>query len=246
MGRSCITSDRLHCDAARSATECDINLVALWHLGPMSAVSADMARAHQAWGSCLGQLSLSRRGRQAVALSAVLLLPGCETLNRMDYLDQFFDPGAYAARHGSPPPAGGQLAEAAGPSRVPAIPAAPAQVPPEPAAPQPTPAGNSAGQATGEAVTPQEADRNRWVRNTVRQHPWLAMNWAQLTQAQQSRIEGRLSGGADRSAEARDPAAVWDTMGLDDRVDLAFGTSAPSAAASAAPGRDADYAARRR
>jgi hypothetical protein len=193
-------------------------------------------------------MAYGERAWRAATLAALLLLPGCETLNRMDYLDQFFDPEGYALRHAPPPP----VARAEQPAPQPAPPDVPAYRDAEPptvvpaaARPGAEPAGKPARPAPAPAMT--EAERNEWVRATVRQHPWLALNWAQLTVAQQQRVERRLSNaGAGRLAGNAEPASAWDTMGLDDRTDLAFGGQGASALAGAATGPDSGYAARQR
>ncbi|WP_144404411.1 hypothetical protein [Belnapia sp. F-4-1] len=89
-----------------------------------------------------------------------------------------------------------------------------------------------------------EGGRDQWIRSTVRTHPWLALNWSQLTTAQQQQVERQLSraGNGESTAES-DPASAWDTMGLDDRTELAFGTPAMAGVAS---NRSGGYAERRR
>jgi hypothetical protein len=191
-------------------------------------------------------------------LSALLLLPGCGTMNRMDYLDQFFDPEAYAARHATRLPAvagpaqlaslpsgmqpGTQIGSQGGTEAGPQAPAMPERRLPAPVAPA-LPAVATAEQAP--AVP--EGDRDQWIRSTVRRNPWLALNWAQLTPAQQQQIERRLSdAGSGRLMADGGPASVWDTMGLDDRTDLAFSTPGGPRMAGAASNRDGGYAARRR
>ncbi|MBL6077803.1 hypothetical protein JMJ56_07290 [Belnapia sp. T18] len=78
----------------------------------------------------------------------------------------------------------------------------------------------------------------------MRTHPWLALNWAQLTTAQQQQVERQLSYAGTAAPTANsDPASAWDTMGLDDRTELAFGTPAMAGVASS---RGDGYAERRR
>ncbi len=185
-----------------------------------------------------------QRGRRRVAaLAALLLLPGCQTLNRMDYLDQFFDPAGYAARH-APPPAARIGPPRPSPAR-PDLPAPRDREPPATIAVAAEPSAVQAGETPRRSSAMTETDRHEWIRGTVRQNPWLALNWAQLTTAQQQRIERQLAGpGAGRLAAHGDPASAWDTMGLDDRTELAFGD--PGTAAIAATGQDGHAAARRR
>ncbi|WP_176952985.1 hypothetical protein [Belnapia rosea] len=189
-----------------------------------------MALGDQGWFMRSGCKPPSRQWRQSAALLCVFLCSGCQALNRMDYLDQFFDPKAYAARHTVPTPRDGQAVQPANSPeqgrgtptpQQPPMPNRPSlQVPAEEAAPQ--------------APASSEREQDQWVRGNLRQNPWLALNWAQLTPAQQLRIERQLS-----DSEAKEPAAAWDTMGLNDRAYLAFGSSPSSTAARAAPTQDA-------
>ncbi len=213
----------------------------------MSAVSLNMAYGHQAWRDCPGRVLLLRIWGRAAMLSASLLLPSCGTLNRMDYLDQFFEPEAYAARHGAQLPPVARPAQPARPSQEPKTSVMPEQERPAPASPEPIPPAAPAGEAVHQASAVPEGDRNQWIRSTVRLHPWLALSWAQLTTAQQLRIERQIANaGTGRPTENNEAAAVWDTMGLDDRTDLAFGNPGAPRVAGAASNRDADYAARPR
>lgn len=181
-----------------------------------------------------------------MAVAALLLLPGCQTLNRMDYLDQIFDPAGYTARHAPP-----RTVRAERLPLPPALPDAPAprdQEPPATISVAASPADETAGgtprRASGTTGGMTGADRNEWVRSTVRRHPWLALNWGQLTAVQQQRIERQLtSPGAGRLAASSEPASAWDTMGLDDRTELAFGD--PGMSAIAATGQDGGVARRR-
>ncbi len=233
-----------------------IKLVAPRHPGLVSAVSAGMAYRHRAWFACQGRLPWPGRWRRAAMLSALLLVPGCETLNRMDYLDQFFEPQAYAARREArlPPVAGpaqpvGLPQEALPPvvpEAAPPAPAIPAPAMRAQAAPESAPPAAPAGETVNRASAAPDGDRNQWVRNTVRQHPWLALNWAQLTTAQQQRVERQLANaGSGRLLANSEPASAWDTMGLDDRTDLAFGAPGTPAMAGAV-NRDGGYATQRR
>ncbi|MBL6454624.1 hypothetical protein JMJ55_04765 [Belnapia sp. T6] len=172
-------------------------------------------------------LSGMRPWRRLALASALLLLPGCETMARMDYLDQFFDPEAYAARHS-------RSAEPANPRRE------QLQV----ALPQPpVTAARASPPAATEAPAPSvpERDDGQWVRGTVRQNPWLAMDWERLTPAQQLRVERQLRG----SGAPREAAAAWDTMGLNERTRLAFGSPSPSQPGEAPSMQDASFLARR-
>lgn len=193
-----------------------------------------------------------RRRRATVVL--LLLAPvvsGCETLERMDYLDRFFEP--------APRP---MAAAAAEPARVQAdtVPAA-ADWNPEPAAvvsmePIETPADRwpaaerGPQQAAVRAAAPRSpdpaaaagADGEARTRLLVRQNPWVTRFWMELTPAQRARVERRLLRGtgdvrlaSERQAE---PANVWDPMGLSDRVGLVFGGGAPSSRAPSVDGYD--------
>lgn len=189
-----------------------------------------MAYGQRPWCTSESEVPPPGRWRRAALLAALVLLPGCQTLNRMDYLDQFFDPKGYEARHQPRLPAVAKPRQPVASPREEQPATIPDQRRPAPAAPEPT------VEAASQAST--APDRDQWVRNTVRMHPWLALNWGQLTVAQQQRIEGRLAdAGTGRLVASGEPASAWDTMGLDDRADLAFGT---------AINREGDYATRRR
>ncbi|WP_203073166.1 hypothetical protein [Falsiroseomonas ponticola] len=138
-------------------------------------------------------------------LVLLALLPACEAaqgvderLRRIDLLDRVFEPQRFRP---SPAPA-------------------PTPPPEPPPAPEPEPV----------AIRPPEAEPAPWfpepepipapapairTQALLRQQPWLARFWSELTPAQQARVARRLPG---------DSAARWDGMGLTDRVALLFGT----------------------
>jgi hypothetical protein len=68
------------------------------------------------------------------------------------------------------------------------------------------------------APPPDPALRRRAL---LRQFPWVAQFWSELTQAQRGRVGRRL--------QADDTAAAWDRMGLAERIDLLFGTRSSTA-----------------
>jgi hypothetical protein len=97
-----------------------------------------------------------------------------------------------------------------------------------PAEPRPNPA------------PPSAADPESRTRLLVRQNPWVTRFWMELTPAQQARIERQLHRGNMRLAAGQgEPAAIWDPMGLSDRVGLVFGR-VPSAEPPVSPERRDD------
>ena len=176
---------------------------------------------------------MAGRGHVLALLSLIPALAGCETLERMDYLDRFFEPPRYAgpvsAVEPQPDPVPAPVTgpePLAGPIR--AMEPRPDPVP----APAPDWSAQQAPARTMEA-RPQAApspkpDADSSVRLLVRQHPWLMRFWAELTAAQQLRVERQLHrADVQLAAEPADPAAIWDTMGLADRARLVFGSGPP-------------------
>lgn len=181
-----------------------------------------------------------------------LALGGCETMERMDYLDRFFEEPrstAVAANEVPPPWLAPPVAPAApvtsGLTRVAMPPAATATTsddgwtypagsvmameprpnPPaaERAAPLPRPRGVEPA-PTPEAAEAEAATQQSRTHQIVRQNQWLTRFWMELTPEQQARVERQLQRGGTRLASSRsDPAGAWDPMGLSDRVRLLFG-----------------------
>jgi hypothetical protein len=167
------------------------------------------------------------------ALLALLMVSGCETLDRMDYLDRFFEPAAYArsvdASERWPttlPPSATQ-----GDPQPEAIPTTAALRDPAPSVasdPVPRPSTVRALEQPANPPPPSEEAWEAWTRRIVRENRWLTQFWAELTPAQQLRIERRIQHGTTQlAAEHPEPEAVWDTMGLADRAVLAFGANPP-------------------
>lgn len=198
-----------------------------------------------------------RWGRAFAPLLIVLAVSGCEALERMDYLDRFFEPGlrpgpVYAAEPQLNPPAapamesGSQWGSLSGPvvameprpdpadwgSQPPGSVVAMEPRPDPPAAP----AGNRnlqagrvrAAEPQADAVPALEADPEARTRSLVRQNQWLTRFWMELTPAQQARVARQLrSGDVVLAAGSAVPAAAWDSMGLADRAKLIFGNGRP-------------------
>jgi hypothetical protein len=188
--------------------------------------------------------------RRNVALVVLLLAPalsGCETMERMDYLDRFFDPALRARsvagmepvrNPGDPAPtANGGFQQASVVAMEPvrgagdAFPAADWN--PEPASVVAMEPVRSAGDQNTRTASLRAAeppmDAETRTRLLVRQNPWLTRFWMELTPAQQARVERRLRRGnvSPASGQADPAAAAWDPMGLADRARLVFGGSAP-------------------
>ena len=66
------------------------------------------------------------------------------------------------------------------------------------------------------AVPPDPTVR---LTSLLRQNPWLARFWSELTPAEQTRVTRALA----RGGRAGAAPATWDPMGLQDRVELVFG-----------------------
>jgi hypothetical protein len=170
----------------------------------------------------------------APALLALLMVSGCETLERMDYLDRFFEPTAYARsidaseRRPIPPP----NSAPEGDPRLEVIPsAAPLRDPAQQIESDPTPQHGLVRTLKRQANQPPLSgeDWDAWTRRIVRENRWLTQFWADLTPTQQLRIERRMQHGTARLAgEHTEPEAIWDTMGLADRAKVAFADDSPS------------------
>jgi hypothetical protein len=152
---------------------------------------------------------------------ALLLLPcltGCTTIGdidaamrRVDVLDRIFGaspPPAPPVQTAAPPPEPAPFVEPT------ALPKDPLPLPieqaelPEPPVPQAAPLAPAARRAA-----------------LLRQNPWIAGFWGQLTPAQRAWATRRMQrGGATLSADS--VAVAWDRMGLAERVRLLFGEGA--------------------
>jgi hypothetical protein len=168
----------------------------------------------------------------APALLALLMVSGCEALERMDYLDRFFEPTAYARPIDVSERRSIPLPNLEGDPRSEVLPSAaslhdPAQQIESDPTPQHGPVRTLKRQANQPSLSGE--DRDAWTRRIVRENRWLTQFWAELTPAQQLRIERRMQRGTARLAgEHTEPEAIWDTMGLADRARVAFGDDSPS------------------
>lgn len=154
-------------------------------------------------------------------------------MERMDYLDRFFEPQRFAAQQQAP--GAEAVATAAAVETDPAAgwpPQAERVVAMEPIPDRPVAsarerhaAPTAARGAEAEPGPAREADAESHTRSLVRQHRWLTQFWMELTPAQQQRVARRLNGGGDvRLASGQaDAEAAWDRMGLSDRAKLVFG-----------------------
>lgn len=143
-------------------------------------------------------------------------------MRRIDVLDRVFEP----SRFRQPPPP--QVVQV-----VPQLPAEPAPAPVAPPAwaepvPQPAPVVRApdppqiVAEPVPEPDPPPRPQVDPEVRRNalIRQNPWLASFWAELTPAQQ----GRVSRAMIRSGRSQaDAAPTWDRMGLAERTTLVFG-----------------------
>lgn len=164
-------------------------------------------------------------GRVLVPLLIVLAVSGCETLERMDYLDRFFEPGlrqgpVFAAEPQLNPPVAPATDAGFQPGSVVALEPRPdpadapatdwrAQPPGSVVAMEPRldPPAASAGnrnlqagrvrvvEPQADAVPAPEADPEARTRSLVRQNQWLTRFWMELTPAQQSRVVRQLRTG---------------------------------------------------
>lgn len=149
----------------------------------------------------------------AILSLAVPLLAACqvassvdERLRRIDALDRIFGPEPLPpAPPVAPPPV------EAPPAAV-VVPVAEPGPWFEPVGPAPEPAPSPA---------PDPALRTQFL---LRQEPWLSSFWSGLTPPQQQRVERSLRRTeAGRQATGEGFPALWDGMGLSDRVILVFG-----------------------
>lgn len=174
----------------------------------------------------------------ALLLVAVPALSGCEAMDRMDYLDRFFEP---AARPGpvvamDPVTSPGDYTQVADRSPQPtSVVAMQPITSPGDYAPEPTPdrdaqsASVRAMEPRPNPAPPSAAETEDRTRLLVRENRWLTRFWEELTPDQRALVERRLQRGNMRLAVRNaEPAAAWDPMGLADRVGLVFGRGAPS------------------
>lgn len=155
------------------------------------------------------------KARPFLTLPCLLLpLAGCAAMNEVTALDRIFDPQRFGSAYAAAPPA------------EPALPPAPPLSPPLAAEPEPAPAPvvvameprpdpPAAAPASHRPPPPEAApaDPDTALRQTVRQHPWLARFWSELRLTEQARIARQLPA-------AEDLPGTWDAMGLADRARL--------------------------
>jgi hypothetical protein len=185
------------------------------------------------------------------ALLALLMVSGCETLDRMDYLDRFFEPAAYSrsvdAPERRPTPLPNSVAQGdPQPEAIPTTLLLHDPAPPVAADPVPQPGPVRALERPANPPLPAGEDREAWTRRAVQENRWLTQFWAELTPAQQLRVERQLQRGTTQLAVGHtEPEAIWDIMGLADRAKLAFGDDPPFDRPVPAESRDASVQADR-
>jgi hypothetical protein len=180
----------------------------------------------------------ARRRRALAPVLLALALPGCEAMERMDYLDRFFEPTlAYrpvVAMDPAPAPLTDRhfqdsvVAMEPRPNPPTARSTADWDPPPGPVVamePRPNPPVTQAAVAADgnaqpnraraaepprqeAAAAPQAADPEARTRLLVRQNPWLTQFWMELTPAQQARVERQLQRGGMVLAAERAEPAV--------------------------------------
>lgn len=189
--------------------------------------------------------SLARRARGLAFALLALAVSGCEAMERMDYLDRFFEPASRPGPVVAMEPIANRMDWPAADREYESIPVVAMEPRPNPVAPAPAPAAERTPQPNRtRAVEPNpapasEADAASRTRQLVRQNQWLTQFWMELTPAQQQLVERRLQRGAVRlAAEPAQPAAVWDPMGLSDRAKLIFGDGQTPERPAPAPKRD--------
>jgi hypothetical protein len=181
----------------------------------------------------IGMLLRVADWRRATALLALLMVSGCETLDRMDYLDRFFEPVTHARSVDASERRSMPLANSAPqgdpqPATIRTTAALHDPAPPVASDPVTRPGPVHALERSASLPPPSGEGREAWTRRTVRKNRWLTQFWAELTPAQQLRVERRIQRGSTRSAAGHpEPDAIWDTMGLADRAKLAFGDDPP-------------------
>lgn len=166
-------------------------------------------------------------------MTLALALSGCETMERLDYWDRYFEPAPRPMSVTSTEPQPEPAAPADRPHETgPVVAMEPIPNPPasygrdreiQPGlfrAPEPRP---------NPATPPATADTEERTRLLVRQNQWLTQFWMELTPAQQTRVRRQLRRGEVVLASGQaDPAAAWDSMGLSDRARLIFGADPPA------------------
>jgi hypothetical protein len=199
------------------------------HIGRYTAM---MSNDH-APSLTIGMLSQVIDWGRAPALLALLMVSGCEALDRMDYLDRFFEPAAYSRsvdaseRRSMPLPNSAAQGESQ-PEVIPTTAALHDPAPPVASDPLPQPGPVRTLERPANPPPPSGEDQEAWTRRTVWENRWLTQFWAELTPAQQLRIERQIQRGTARlAARHTEPEAIWDTIGLADRAKVAFGGDPP-------------------
>lgn len=202
------------------------------------------------------------RARIMAPVLVALALGGCEAMERMDYLDRFFEePRQTEVAAAEQPPTVRPAPRTAptgpttsGLTRVAMPPGAaddegwttPASSvvameprPNPPVAERAVPAARPRGTEAGLAAAETDVAAQSRTHQVVRQNQWLTRFWMELTPEQQARVERQLHRGPTRLASSRsDPAGAWDSMGLSDRVRLLFGRGGQGAPEAPMPDSD--------
>jgi hypothetical protein len=190
----------------------------------------------------------ARRRRAFAVLLLGLGLSGCETMDRMDFFDRFFEAapqtGSVAATDSPPNPAAAPWRTDQDLQPAPVVAMEPIPNPPlvpygrerDAAAAQPAAVRATEPRPDPAAPPVASADAEQRTRLLVRQNPWLTQFWMELTPAQQARVRRQIRRGEVVLASGgSEPAAVWDPMGLSDRARLIFGSGDPPPAERPAP-----------
>lgn len=173
-------------------------------------------------------------------------------MERMDYLDRFFEPKVQTASVAAAEPQWNAAAPWGAESVAQPAPVVAMEPIPNPApssATDPTPHRASARAAeprpNPSASSPPQTDMASRARTLVRQNRWLTQFWMELTPEQQTRVQRQLRrGNVQLAAERAEPAAIWDPMGLTDRVNLIFGGAPPGERPAPPERRDSPMLAR--
>ena len=185
----------------------------------------------------------TRPKRRGGALALLLLAPavaGCEAMERMDYLDRFFEatprpnpvvamePIANPTNYATAAGYGGQPSNGGPASFAPWSPS-PARRITRPSRSEAAPPASARGtEPRPNAVPATGPEAEARTRQLVRLNPWVTRFWMGLTPAQQARVERQLNRGNLRlAARQTEPATVWDPMGLSDRVGLSSAEARP-------------------
>jgi hypothetical protein len=161
-------------------------------------------------------------------IALALILTGCgpvdEAMRRVDVLDRVFEPSRFRTPPADAPtdaPTNAPLAgPLGGPPKDPVVVAAPAPEPEASPVLQPSAEDALVGEsAAAPAAEPVQVDPAARAAFLVRQNPWISRFWSELGPAEQARVNRAFA----RRGATEAPAAAWDPMGLQERVELLFG-----------------------